>query len=87
MIRKIIEIVFGLVIAFSLIAKYSNGEHESKLLIWYVLTPGVLKVIVWVVLFFIAGRLLYGRYNDYSRGTYKFLTKLFGDPTSSKGTI
>lgn len=80
MIKRVIEIVVGITIAFCLTANYSDKNHESKLLIWFLLTPNVLKVIVWLALFFIAGRLIFGKYKDYSNYFYSLLTKLFGDP-------
>lgn len=84
MTRRIIEIVVGLILAFCLIANYTDKDHESKLLIWYLLTQNVLKVIVWLTLFFITGRLIFGEYKDYSKNIYSLLTKIFGDPKNEK---
>ena len=80
MVRRIIEIISGMIIALSLLANYSGTTNGSKLLIWYVLTPAVLKVITWITLCFIASSLMFGKSKDYSTGVYNLLVKLFGDP-------
>ena len=80
MVRRIIEIISGLIITLSLLANYSDATNGSKLLIWYVLTPAVLKVITWITLCFIASRLMFGKSKDYSTGVYNLLVKIFGDP-------
>lgn len=78
--RRIIEIVLGFIIGVSLFSFYSDDNHESKLVIWYLLTPAVLKIIVWIVLFFVASRLMFGKYKDYSKYFYNLFVKMFGDP-------
>ena len=83
MARRIIEVILGAIIAFSLIASYSDETRQSQLLIWHVLTPAVLKIIVWLLLFFIASRLMFGKYKDYSKYFYNLLVKTFGDPKKS----
>lgn len=55
---RVLEIILGLAITFSLIAKYGDDTHEMKLLIWYVLTPTVLQVLAWIGLFLLAWRLI-----------------------------
>ena len=80
MTRRIIEIIVGSIIALSLITNYSDKEHGSRLFIWYVLTPDVLKGIVWLTLFSIAGRLLFSKFKDHSNYIYSILVKIFGDP-------
>ncbi len=80
MARRIIEIIVGLAIVGSLFASYSDRSNDSKLVIWYLLTPEVLKTIVWIALFLLASRLVYGKYKDYSKYFFNFFIKLFGDP-------
>jgi hypothetical protein len=58
MLKRTAEIILGLAITISLIAKYGDETHEMKLLIWYVLTPTVLQVIAWIGLFLVALRLI-----------------------------
>lgn len=67
MLKRIFQIILGLAIGLSLFAMYSDDTHESRLVIWYLLTPKVLKIIAWIALFFIAGRLIYGKPKDYSK--------------------
>jgi hypothetical protein len=83
MLKRIIEIIVGMAIALSLFASYSDDTHESRLVIWYLFTPKVLQVIVWIVLFLIASRLVYGKYKDYSKYFYTLFTRIFGDPKKS----
>ncbi|MGC4104039.1 hypothetical protein [Ferruginibacter sp.] len=80
MLKRIIQVILGLAIAISLFAHYSDATHESRLLIWYVLTPKVLQVIAWIVLFCLGGRLIYSRYKDHSKFFFNLFTKLFGNP-------
>jgi len=80
MLKRILEIILGLVIGFSLFIFYSDETHESRLTIWYLLTPKVLQIIVWIGLFFLASRLIYGKPKDYSKFFYNLFVKLFGDP-------
>ena len=80
MARRKIEIILGAAIAQCLVANYSDAANPSKLLIWYVLTPAVLKAITWIALFVVASRLMFGKSKDYSRSVYNLLVKMFGDP-------
>jgi hypothetical protein len=80
MTRRIIEIILGAIIAIALIVSYADRSHPSQLLIWYVLTPKVLKTLAWLLLFFVAGRLIFGPYKDYSKYFYNLWVKIFGDP-------
>jgi hypothetical protein len=82
--KKIFEISAGIILFFLLIANYSDKTNQADLLIWYILTPNVLKIIVWLLLFFISGRLIFGRYNDYSNYFYKLLVDIFGEPHKNK---
>jgi len=84
MARRIVEIMLGSVIAFCLIANYSDKTNGSQLLIWYLFTPSVMKVIVWLLLFFIAGRLIFGTYQDYSKHFYNLLNKFWTEPKKTK---
>lgn len=83
MLKRIFEIILGIAIGISLFSNYSDENHESQLLIWYLLTPKVLKIIVWVVLFFVASSLINGNSKDYSKFFYNLFDKLFGDPKKS----
>jgi len=83
MLKRIIEIILGLLIGFSLFISYSNVTHESRLAIWYLLTPKVLQIMAWVGLFLLAARLIYGRPKDYSKFFYNILSKFFGDPNKT----
>jgi hypothetical protein len=78
-IKRVLQIVFGAAIAFCLLASYSDKTHQSQLLIWYVLTPEILKVIAWLFLFFIAGRLIFGKFKDTSKYFYQLMIDIFGD--------
>jgi hypothetical protein len=80
MLKRTLEIILGLAIGLSLFVMYSDDTHESRLVIWYLLTPKVLQVIAWIALFFVAGRLVYGKYKDYTKFFYNLFIKLFGDP-------
>jgi len=80
MLKRIFQIILGLAIGLSLVAKYSDDTHESKLLIWYLLTPNVLQIIAWIILFFVASWLVYGKYKDYSKFFYNLFVKLLVDP-------
>jgi Na+-transporting NADH:ubiquinone oxidoreductase subunit NqrB len=84
MLKRVAAIIAGLVLAFSLFISYSDDANPRKLVIWYVLTPEVLQIIVWIVLFFVATRLIYGPYKDYSKYFYNLFVKLFGDPKKSR---
>lgn len=72
MTKRTIEITLGLAIFFCLIVSYHKENGPNQLLIWYILTPGVLKFIVWPLLFFVSGRLVFGKYKDY---TISFIKK------------
>jgi hypothetical protein len=87
MVRRVLEIILGLIIGLSLFASYSDDTHESKLLLWYILTPRVLQIIVWIALFFVASRLIYGKPKDYSKYFYNLFVKLFGDPKKADKKI
>ena len=78
--RRIVEIILGIAITFCLIARKDGNEF----IIWYILTPKVLKAITWIVLFFVAGRLLFGKYKDYSAYCYRLLARLLGTPSKHK---
>lgn len=84
MLKRVAEIIAGLALAFSLFAFYTDDANPGKMVIWYVLTPKVLQVLAWIVLFFVASRLIYGPYKDYSKYFYTLFTKLFGDPKKSR---
>lgn len=84
MIRRIIEISLGSIVLFCLIANYSGNTNESQLLIWYILTPKVLKIIVWILLFLAAGRLIFGKYKDHSKYYYNLLVHIFGNPKKER---
>ena len=79
-IKRTVQIVLGVTIAFSLFASYSDKVHESQLLIWYIFTPQILRIIAWLFLFFIAGRLLFGKFKDTSKYFYQLIVDIFGDP-------
>ena len=79
MARRIIEIIVGLAIGGSLFISYSDASHDSKFVIWYLLTPQVLQIVAWITLFFLASRLVYGKYKDYSKYFYDLFNRLFGD--------
>ena len=79
-IKRVLQIVIGAAITFCLLASYSDKTHQSQLLIWYVITPKILKVIAWLLLFFIAGRLLFGKFKDTSKYFYQLMVDIFGDP-------
>lgn len=80
MLKRILQIVLGLAIGISLFGVYSDETHEKKLIIWYLLTPKVLQVIAWIVLFYLASHLVSGKPNDYSKFFYNMLVKIFRDP-------
>jgi hypothetical protein len=82
-----LEIMMGVAIAFCLFASYADETHESRLVIWYLLTPKVLQIIAWIVLVILAGRLIYGKYNDYSNFFYNVFTRIFGDPKKRENKI
>lgn len=80
MVKRIAAIILGLAIGFSLFMSYSDETHPQKLLIWYLLTPKILQVIVWITLFFVASKLVYGSKKDYSKFFYNLFVKIWGDP-------
>lgn len=80
MLKRILEIIIGIAIAICLIASYGDENNPRQLVIWYLLSAKTLQVIIWVVLFLFASRLVYGKYNDYSKYFYNLFVKIFGDP-------
>jgi hypothetical protein len=80
MLKRILQIILGLAIGLSLFSMYSDDTHESRLVIWYLFTPKVLQIIVWIALLFLASRLVSGNSKDYTKFFYNLFTKLFGDP-------
>lgn len=84
MLKRIVEIILGLAIAFCLFCRYSDGNTPNQLVIWHILSERTLQVITWIVLFFLASRLIYGKYKDYSKYFYNLFVKMFGDPKKVK---
>ena len=84
MLKRIVEIIFGIAIAICLIASYSDDKNPQQLIIWYVLSAKTLRVIVWIMLFLLASRLVYGKYKDYSGYFYNLFVKMFGDPKKKR---
>ena len=84
MLKRIIQFILGLAITFCLIASYSDDNNPGQLVIWYILSAKTLKVIVWIVLFLLAARLMFGKEKDYSKYFYSLFVKMFGDPKKTK---
>jgi len=84
MLKRILEIIAGLALAFCLIASYGDGENPRQLMIWYILPARTLQIFIWIVLFLVASRLVYGKYKDYSGYFYDLFVKMFGDPKKTK---
>ena len=80
MIRRIIEIIFGVALAFCLFVRYGDHFTKRDLVIWQLLSPQTLQLIVWIALFFLAPRLVFGKYQDHSKYFYNLFVKLFGNP-------
>lgn len=60
MLKRTIEVILGLAIGYCLLTYYVDETHPQQLLIWYVVTPNLLKAIAWIALLFLSGRLIYG---------------------------
>lgn len=60
MLKRTLEVIVGLAIVYCLFSYYVDETHPSQLLIWYVITPAVLKTIAWITLLLLSGRLIYG---------------------------
>jgi ABC-type multidrug transport system permease subunit len=84
MLKRTLEIIAGLALAFCLIASYSDDKNTSQLMIWYILSAKTLQIITWIILFLLASRLVYGKYKDYSGYFYNLFVKMFGDPKKTK---
>lgn len=84
MLKRIVEIIFGIAIAVCLFSRYSDDNTRDQLVIWHILSERTLQVITWIFLFFLASRLIYGKYKDYSKYFYNLFVKMFGDPKKTK---
>ncbi|MGG9961235.1 hypothetical protein [Ferruginibacter sp. SUN106] len=84
MLKRIIEIIAGIALAICLIASYSSSTEPGRLLIWYIIPPRFLQIIVWIALFLLASRLVWGKPKDQSKYFYDLFVKLFGDPKKRK---
>lgn len=73
----------GVLILFSLFARYGDGNTPPKALIWYILTPQLLQGFIWIALIILAYKLTSGKSRDYSKFFYNLLVKIFGDPKKS----
>jgi len=84
MLKRTLEIIAGLALAFCLIASYSDDKTPSQLMIWYILSAKTLQIITWIILFLLASRLVYGKYKDYSGYFYNLFVKMFGNPKKER---
>jgi len=84
MLKRTLEIIAGLALAFCLIASYSDDKNLSQLMIWYILSAKTLQIITWIILFLLASRLVYGKYKDYSGYFYNLFVKMFGNPKKER---
>lgn len=88
MIKRVAAIVSGILIMISLFASYSDEQHQpGQLLIWYIFTPKMLKIVVWIILFFLAARLIWGKPKDYSKYFYALFVKWWGNPKKNAKAI
>ena len=82
--KRIFEVVLGLVITVGIFGGYSDGIHPVKHFIEYVTTDAVLQFIFTITLITLASRLIAGKPNDCSKFSYNMLVKLFGEPRKRK---
>ena len=82
--KRIFEVVLGLVITVVIFWGYGDGIHPVKHFVEYVTTNVVLQVVLTIALIILASRLIAGKPKDYSKFFYKLLVKLFGLPHERK---
>jgi hypothetical protein len=60
MLKRTLEVIAGLAIVYCLFTYYTDETHPMQLIIWYVISPNVLKAIAWAGLLILSIRLIYG---------------------------
>ncbi|HET7114981.1 MAG TPA: hypothetical protein VFI29_00730 [Hanamia sp.] len=80
MIRRIAEILLGILIVFLILGKYGDGIHPAKSLVAYITGNAVLQISIYILLIILAFRFIGGKSKDYSKFFYSLLVRLFGDP-------
>ena len=80
MLKRSIEIFLGVALAICLFVGFGSEGNSREVLIWKILSPQTLQIIVWIALFLLASRLIFGKYKDQSKYFYNLFVKLFGDP-------
>lgn len=78
--KRIFEIILGVIIAISLFASYGDEHNSRKLLIGYITTNVLLQIIIAIGLIILASRLIAGKPKDYSKFFYNLFVKVFGLP-------
>lgn len=84
MLKRILEVIAGIALVICLIVNTGDDSRSSQLLIWQIVSVKMLQGIVWVALFLLASRLVFGKYKDYSGYFYNLFVKMFGDPKKTK---
>jgi|GEM_PF-3289633 len=80
MIKRIAEILLGIVMVFLILGKYGDKIHPTKSLVAYVTGNAVLPTSIYILLIILAFRFIGGKSKDYSKFFYSLLVRLFGDP-------
>lgn len=80
MIKRIAEILLGIVIVFLILGKYGDGIHSPKYLVAYITGNVALQISIYILLIILAFRFIGGKPKDYSKFFYNLLVRLFGDP-------
>ena len=76
-IPRYIEFVLGVLLVIVLISHYSTSpETQNKYVLEYILPNKPLFIVVTILLFLVAARLIAGPPKDYSSFFYAMLTKL-----------
>ena len=82
--KRILEIIAGLVIVVVLFGGYGDGIHPFRHSIEYITSNAVFQFIITIALIILASRLIAGKTKDHSKFFYNLLVKLFGAPQKRK---
>ena len=78
--KRIFEIILGIVLVLLVQGGYGDGVHPVKHLVDYVTSNAVLQIILTIAVLILAAKLIAGKPKDYSRFFYNLLVKFFGLP-------
>jgi L-asparagine transporter-like permease len=80
MLKRISEIIIGIIMVVFLLGSYGSTNSPQKPLIAYLTDNGILQAAIVIALIFLASRLIAGKSKDYSKSIYSLLVSIFGDP-------